>query len=531
MSLRGRILKAAIFFIVALVFCSSSSSFVHSKHSRSQHRSGHSAKRTTAAGARIFTVKRPSPRFEMSSTNNDIDMDPMSDADKIITTSTPSNANRKGKIHTHYVFLIHGWLGNSSEMSYLEKSLNKAAAEYFSNDKNSRADHEETSTCARFITHSAICNNGRTTDGIASGGDRLAEEVQQFIIRDMQINGKDQESNIDNHQQKSHRHVSVSIVGNSLGGLYARYALSKIPSQIKAYSPNDLDDDSSDVDVNIMVHPEIFATTATPHLGVASNTFLPIPRALEHIIGRTLKTTGMDLFRMDANDLIYQMCTDYELYLKPLAKFQKRIAYINAFRTDFQVPTGTAAFLNQNSTYPHSIQVGRCKEEGERSEEEKCGDDPNFVVAVANTRANEDVMREELTEKLSRKHVMSIKLDASGWEKVFIDVREYIPLPGFAFPSFMKKSSRQKWNEFLQSKVSVGEGDGEEKKQGELFVNVQSKELEKFMTGSDRIDVPVGHQVMVANSKSDAYSNFTKNGRPVMDDLSRKMVKWLFRSQ
>ena len=91
----------------------------------------------------------------------------------------------------------------------------------------------------------------------------------------------------------------------------------------------------------------------------------------------------------------------------------------------------------------------------------------------------------------------------------------------------MKKNSRSRWNQFITSKgvrgVGVGDGDDEKLK----LVQVQSRELEKLMKGSDRFEIPVGHQVMVANSKSEAYSSFTKGGRPVMDHMAQQMVKIL----
>ena len=419
-------------------------------------------------------------------------------------------------------------------MSYLETSINTAADAYIYSNKNKSMPSIDTNKqvrhhTSRLVTHSATSNNGRTTDGIASGGTRLAHEIQQVIKNDIQNNTGDNSGSVDDSSNE--HHVSISFVGNSLGGLYARYALSKLPSKIHMNVNVNLGgnkegeeevQEKSQPKSSVILHPEIFATTATPHLGVASNTFLPIPRALEHIIGRTLQITGKDLFRIDGEDLIYQMCTNYESYLKPLTMFRKRIAYINAFRTDFQVPTGTAAFLNRNSTYPHSIRTNDYG--GER--------DPPFIVSVANTEANWDILKDENfedhTPTRTRMHAMSIKLDASGWEKVFVDVRKYSPIPGLALPSFLKKSSRQKWNEFLtlkQVEVQVGE----ESESDPKVVQVQSRELEKLMTGSDRIEIPVGHQVMVANSKSDAYSNFTKNGRPVMDHLAQQIVKTLFR--
>jgi hypothetical protein len=52
------------------------------------------------------------------------------------------------------------------------------------------------------------------------------------------------------------------------------------------------------------------------------------------------------------------MCT-CPTFLNPLASFRKRIAYANAYQTDFVVPTQTAAFLNTESNYPHYFESGR----------------------------------------------------------------------------------------------------------------------------------------------------------------------------
>jgi len=110
-------------------------------------------------------------------------------------------------------------MGNPSELSYLHQSLQKQAL-----------DTED----QQYIIHSATSNDGRTTDGIVRGGERLADEVNQLVqhLRE---------------QQRQPR-ISLSLIGNSLGGLYARYALSLI--------------DTTSLELNS------FITTATPHLGV-----------------------------------------------------------------------------------------------------------------------------------------------------------------------------------------------------------------------------------------------------------------------
>jgi len=392
----------------------------------------------------------------------------------------------KNSIDAHYIFLIHGWLGNAKEMGFLESSINSITESASIANVNTKA------KAARIVTHSAICNDAKTTDGIAIGGIRLAQEIQKFIINDVQSN-IDGSATSSNEVLELEHHCTISFVGNSLGGLYARYALSRLPDKLPLQS-----DSGKETTPSVHLQRQLFVTTATPHLGVASNTFLPIPRTLEHGISRIMNLTGRDLFRTDDIDIIYQMSTDYDTFLKPLSLFQKRIAFANAFQTDFQVPTSTAAFLSSESTYPHLI--------------EKDVDHP-FIVAVARTEENLDVLKEKIEERIPCKiHAMSVKLDALGWQKVFVDVRDYSPLPGIARPSFLTTGSRQKWNDFMS-------GVDRRKKQ------VESRDLLRSLSGSDRFVIPVGHQIMVANSKNQRYSRFTAKGRPVMDYLANWMVK------
>lgn len=464
------------------------------------------------------------------------------------SSSIPLQDDTRKNIHTHYIFLVHGWLGNSSEMGYLESSIGRQVEEYTrmmnlqntmdDDDNRRRSGTTPPPPLPRIVTHSATANDGNTTDGIANGGKRLAEEIQQFIQRDMSTQIQEGNNCNPSHGGDKQIFVGISMVGNSLGGLYARYALSLLAPTLHSQPARTSSSSySSSIDtVSIQLCFEIFATTATPHLGVSRHTFLPLPRTVEQIVGRTMQSTGRDLFRVDPkDDLIYQMSTDYDLFLSPLEKFRERVAYINAFRTDFQVPTATAAFLSRNSTFPHRIRISSSSSSSSDKEEEdeNVQDAPSFIVAVAETEPNRHLLVQDVNDhggtnidgddsggKKCKIHAMSVKLDALGWQKVFVDVREYIPLPGIALPSFLTRGSRERWNDFLKSVQEIEDG-----KKG-LKKVVSSKDLEKFMSSSDRIDVPVGHQVMVANSKNPNYSSFTSKGRPVMDYFA----KWLVRN-
>ena len=585
----------------------------------------------------------------------------------------------------HYVFLVPGWLGNEQEMAYLGTALEDVVAgrvlstssENDQQDDNNKDDQDEddgfvhvaasdgneegnvdeqqeASAMASdeesqedrpdIVVHKPSCNNGRTTDGIAAGGTRLAEEVAEFIINDIRDRRRrkqnDKESEAQDDGNEFEEHVTVSFVGNSLGGLYSRYALSLLPSELRV-DASDEDDASSGT---IILHPNTFCTTATPHLGCSSNTYIPVPRFAERAIGRVLDVTGLDLFRADVEDypaspqknegdgkdasprsetnkdkenvendaddngearddepllppasssnayeeeeavaenegpkrdLIYRMCTE-PAYLKPLSSFRRRIAYANAFGTDFQVPCNTASFLSDKSTYPHRY----CND----AEKE----DLDFIASVLHTDpsdANADSTDaavfsagDEGQEAEDDILVMSRSLDALGWTKVFIDTRSGIPVPALPKPAFMKKLQRQSTgfdarNELRnfvtrrkssvvgipgESPVKVPEDEdsqeempvpeslqrrrdqrpeeatvaSEEEKVGALntehlssvAITLESRELVELMNPSERMHFPLGHTVMVANSKSGFYSKINAKGKPVMNKLAMDLV-------
>jgi triacylglycerol esterase/lipase EstA (alpha/beta hydrolase family) len=131
----------------------------------------------------------------------------------------------------HLVVLVHGIYGNPDEVGTIRDIL-----------------AERSSASHLVLVHSALSNYEKTTDGIVEGGKRLAREVNEWLA-----------------DVKSHtatQKISLSFVGNSLGGLYCRYALALVDWT--------------------GITPAIFCTTATPHLGSgAPHTYLPIGSTLE----------------------------------------------------------------------------------------------------------------------------------------------------------------------------------------------------------------------------------------------------------
>lgn len=333
---------------------------------------------------------------------------------------------------THLIVLVHGWMGNAQEMSYMKESIERAALNY----------PEQ-----KFVVVSPTMNEGRTHDGIAAGGERLSEEVSKLIAE----------------YQNENTMTTLSFVGNSLGGLYSRFALSKL----------DLD----------QVKPLVFCTTATPHLGVSKHTYVPLPSWGEYAVAHILRPTGKDLFNV--TPMIEEMAFE-SIYTAPLRKFRKRIAYANAFGTDFQVPTCTAAFLCPESPHPHIMVDG---------EEDDISDDEHVVLTV---ETKQDP-KYETTLASSVGHA----LDMMGWRKVFCDLRDKIPLPSMP--------------RIFSSNTDIPKQH-----------NYTANELIPLVTsGGSRWNVPLGHQVLVANSKDGEtgwYTKMSAGGRPLVDRMASDLV-------
>jgi hypothetical protein len=408
-----------------------------------------------------------------------------------------SNASRPALFH--FCFLVHGLMGNDKEMSYLETALHKAVATSCSEEERK---HQS------FFFHKATSNVDRTYDGISNGGKRLAEEVKDYIKRTIS------QIRVQNNQSgKTSQNFTVSLVGNSLGGLYARYAIAELFRERQENQNGFLLDlvegnistQQENLSHTIRVHFNVFATTACPHLGVHKHTFISIPRFLEKASAHFLGNTGRDLFRLTG--LLREMTLSPK-YLDPLGKFRSRIAYSNAHNTDFQVPTKTAAFLCESSRYPHTLEKS-----------DKFLTSP-WIVGIFNTKKMEKDMYEIIGEYKATAECnanndhdqieMSVALDSLGWKKVFVDVRDLLPF-SLKIPWINEKSILD-----------------HTKKNSENCCNddviFESRELIPFVTASNRISIPMGHTTMVANSKTEFISWLNSKGRSVMDNFAVELV-------
>lgn len=197
---------------------------------------------------------------------------------------------------------------------------------------------------------------------------------------------------------KSHPSLTrISLVGNSLGGLYVRYAAKILyrghPDNSEDSQQPIHEDETDDISADSMtpappgggenaskrkgasasktrfggtvagLEPSVFMTIAAPHLGVRSFTYVPLHPKLKPLASAFAGKSGSDLFMLTSRDgngeavrsetgesdglarrsLLYEMSTSEE-YLLPLKVFRRRRAYANR-RGDFMVPYSTAAFV------------------------------------------------------------------------------------------------------------------------------------------------------------------------------------------
>lgn len=477
---------------------------------------------------------------------------------------------------THLCFLVHGHRGQSKDLSYMHaaiqgrssevrrellKELQRLESARSDGDGDGNSEERDDVTAAvdemrsslgqRVVIHSVTCNEGKTNDGVRAGGERCVEEMLQVIrkeanrTRHMRQRIRKHNGNVSENDDELSEVVDIhlSLVGNSLGGIYSRYAAALLFDRSENKNDHDGEPCSNAIlldNGSIRLHFQTFCTTATPHLGCSRHTYVSLPRSAETVVGTILGETGRDLFRM--NDLLYNMSTD-PYFLRPLSVFKRRVAYANGYHTDFPVPTSTAAFLHEESSHAHFWEDAAAMDIGD-SEIDKS------IVAILRTEASystllsskdfKDDFYDECDDEL---HAMSKALDSLGWKKIIVDLRPEIP--AISLPRVVRKSSI-----VIESKMRRGTYDGIGSEDlgevGEdlphnngtladsqvLRASLRRKESiasrdAKEAFGSPRdgsLHLPVGHNMICAFSRGRVSSHMNRGGRPVMDALAKEIV-------
>ena len=495
-----------------------------------------------------------------------------------------SSSKQSSVIVNHVIVLVHGWLGNSLEMDSLKESLQSVIIEEQNKQQQRQTSSSSNPTIERhrFVVHSALCNEGKTTDGIDAGGRRLAQEINsllQYVVRNNNSNDDedDENNNAENRQHHQKQQFTLTICGNSLGGLYARRALADIEWTVKTdqESSSSIQSQTATTTTTNTITPMLFVTTATPHLGVSQHTFIKLPRAVEYPIAQVLEQTGRDLFRFSN---ILQDLTFDPKYIRPLLQFQQRIAYANMYSTDFQVPTPTAAFWAVNSDSPHHVVdmiiQPSSEEESDNNDNKQLSDSvhksalrrnpPSTIVMTVSTPPQHDLLlysNEGSTSASTNKNdndssndgdyyssmyrEWSKQLDRLGWTKVLVDVREHVPTVHFwSTKDSSSSSSSEDDGSSSIADESNNKNDGKESYVTTKKTWTADELLQKFGTGllestatmrkglffirpPPPIRLPMGHTVMVANAKDEFNKWVNSGGKPVMDWLSQSIVEAL----
>ncbi|KAL9042269.1 MAG: hypothetical protein Q9180_000715 [Flavoplaca navasiana] len=202
----------------------------------------------------------------------------------------------------HLCVLVHGLWGTPSHLDYLAKSL--------------REKHPE----GKLNILVAKSNSGSYTyDGIETGGERVTQEVEELLNELI---------------QGGTPIVKLSIVGYSLGGLIARYAIGLLYS--KGWFET--------------IKPINFTTFATPHLGVRTPLRGYHSQLWNAFGARTLSSSGRQLFTIDTfrdtkRPILSVLADPSSIFIRALSEFKTRNLYANIVN-DRSAPFYTTAIAS-----------------------------------------------------------------------------------------------------------------------------------------------------------------------------------------
>lgn len=300
---------------------------------------------------------------------------------------------------SHLVVLVHGLMGDYRDLEYLGEQLEERGCVVLLSKKNG-------------LTKSLA--------GIETGAARLVEEIREMQVMYPALD-------------------KISFVGNSLGGLFSRFALKLLSSH--HYKEEKYETSSEDFyltgDPTLAnkLTPHHFMTIATPHLGVRDHNYIQdrvnralnsdwfvIPDILKTAVSMTMMRSGQELFLRDydkdlGETLIYRMSTE-AVFVHPLKKFKRRRLYAN-LDNDFVVPLSTAAFLQMD-------EVRQLRHTHIYSEGAEAVNEAKIVHSIT-TPPSEELSNSTCAEYSDELHhrealysYMRSSLDNLGWEKYVV---------------------------------------------------------------------------------------------------------------
>ncbi|KAI3398948.1 hypothetical protein diail_8271 [Diaporthe ilicicola] len=186
----------------------------------------------------------------------------------------------------HMCVLVHGLWGNPNHMKNVAKAL--------------RAKHPADKV---YILCAKRNSGSFTYDGVELGGERLCLEIEEELRAIEQRGGKI---------------AKLSIVGYSLGGLVARYAVGLL------FAKGVLDGLECK---NFTAFASPFIGVRTPLRGWTNNVWNTLGARTLSMSGRQL--FGIDKFRDTGRPLLAVLADTNSIFIKGLAKFERRTLYAN----------------------------------------------------------------------------------------------------------------------------------------------------------------------------------------------------------
>lgn len=186
----------------------------------------------------------------------------------------------------HLCVLVHGLWGNPSHLQSLSTSL--------------REQYPEDKLHILLVKRNA---GSFTYDGIETGGERVAHEIEEHL---------------EELSQKGTPVKKISVIGYSLGGLIARYAIGLLYHK----------------GIFERVEPVNFTTFATPHLGVRTPLTGRLNQIWNVLGARTLSMSGRQLFAIDnfrdsGRPLLAVLADPGSIFINALKSFKNRSLYAN----------------------------------------------------------------------------------------------------------------------------------------------------------------------------------------------------------
>eukprot|EP01080_Neovahlkampfia_damariscottae_P003852 gene3852-7012_t len=214
----------------------------------------------------------------------------------------------------HLFVVTHGLQGNSESLEYLCDSLEKNLK--YVVVLNSKVNSE-----TAWFTTGPFKNWSLTSDGIDNGGNRLSEELVEYVKKNIKMDFN-----------------QISFIGSSLGGLYCRYVMGKLYNE-----------DNKTINIKIedrIVKMKIinFVSMASPLLGVSclSSSFLEFGTKMYFFNG-----TGSQLVLDDDNKspIIYKMNSLDSNEYKSLSEAKNRITICSSLHDEWKVPYQSSGII------------------------------------------------------------------------------------------------------------------------------------------------------------------------------------------